>query len=94
MSLKVHFLNSHLELFPYYLGAIGEKKGDRSHQEIKMMEKRYLRRWKMHLMGDYSWSLHRESQQALHRKKSSIRGIKEIIQRKYKPMDYKNPYRI
>ena len=41
MSLKVHFLDSHLNYFLENLGAVSEKQGERFHQGIKEMEKRY-----------------------------------------------------
>ena len=41
MSVKVHFLHSHLEYFLENLGALSEEQGERFHQDIKIMEKRY-----------------------------------------------------
>ena len=41
MSVKVHFLHSHLEYFPTNLGALSEEQGERFHKDIKIMEKRY-----------------------------------------------------
>jgi hypothetical protein len=41
MSLKIHFLNLHLDFFPENLGAVSEEQGERFHQEIKEMERRY-----------------------------------------------------
>ena len=41
MSVKVHFLHSHLEYLPENLRALSEKQGERFHQDIKIMEKRY-----------------------------------------------------
>jgi hypothetical protein len=41
LSLKMHFLNSHLDYFPENLGDISEKHGKRFHQTIKEMESRY-----------------------------------------------------
>jgi hypothetical protein len=38
MSLKIHFLNSHLEFFPENLGALSEEQGERFHQDIKEMK--------------------------------------------------------
>jgi hypothetical protein len=38
MSLKVHFLHSHLNYFPQNLGDFSEEQGERFHQEIKKME--------------------------------------------------------
>lgn len=39
MSLKVHFLHSHLDYFPENLGAVSEEQGERFHQDIKEIEK-------------------------------------------------------
>ena len=40
MSLKLHFLHSHLEFFPDNLGAVGDEHGERFHQDIAVMETR------------------------------------------------------
>jgi hypothetical protein len=39
MSLKVHFLFSHLNLFPKNLGVVSEEQGERFDQGIKQMER-------------------------------------------------------
>jgi hypothetical protein len=41
MSLKIHFLHSPLDLFPQNLGAVSDEQGERFHQDIAVMEKRY-----------------------------------------------------
>jgi len=38
MSLKVHFLDSHLDFIPENLGAVSDEQADQFHQD---MEKRY-----------------------------------------------------
>ena len=58
MSIKVHFLNSHLEQFPDNLGAVSDEQAKRFHQDIKVMEERYQKRWDIHMMADYCWSIH------------------------------------
>jgi site-specific DNA-adenine methylase len=45
MSLKIHFLHSHLEFFPYNLGAVSDEHGERFHHDIASMEKRYQGKW-------------------------------------------------
>ncbi|UYV66554.1 hypothetical protein LAZ67_4002056 [Cordylochernes scorpioides] len=47
MSLKIHFLHSHLDIFPENLGAVSDEHGERFHQDISSMEKRYqeIRTW-------------------------------------------------
>ncbi|UYV81377.1 hypothetical protein LAZ67_20000992 [Cordylochernes scorpioides] len=41
MCLKIHFLHSHLNFFPDNLGAVSDEHGERFHQAISSMEKRY-----------------------------------------------------
>ena len=59
MSIKVHFLHSHLIRFAYNLGHFSEEQGERFHQDLKVMEERYQGRWDRHMMADYCWSLQR-----------------------------------
>ena len=61
MNLKLHYLHSHIEYFPQNLGDFSEEQGERFHQDIKRMEKRYQGRWDVNMMADYCWSLKRES---------------------------------
>ena len=53
MSLKLHFLHSHLDFFPDNLGNVSEEDGERFHQDIQVMEKRCQGRWDEAMMGDY-----------------------------------------
>jgi len=39
MSLKVHFVDSHLDLFPENLGTVSNVHGERFHQDISIMER-------------------------------------------------------
>ena len=41
MSYKVHFLLSHLDIFPENLGDYSEEQGERLHQDIKKRKRRY-----------------------------------------------------
>jgi len=63
MSLKVHFLDSHLNFFPE-IGAVSNEDGERFHQEISTLEKRYQDKWISSLLADYYWALRREVPQA------------------------------
>jgi len=40
MSLKIHFLESHLDLFPENLGKVSDERGERFNQDILAKEKR------------------------------------------------------
>ena len=60
MSVKVHYLHSHLDFFPANLGHMSEEQGERFHQDIKTMETRYQGRWDCSMMADYCRSLKRD----------------------------------
>ncbi|GFU57687.1 uncharacterized protein TNCV_3638421 [Trichonephila clavipes] len=68
MSVKVHFLHSHLDYFPENVGAVSEEQGERFHQDIKEMERRYQGRWNVNMMADYCWMLKGENSQEHSRK--------------------------
>ncbi|UYV61015.1 hypothetical protein LAZ67_1003112 [Cordylochernes scorpioides] len=64
MSLKIHFLHSHLDFFPDNLGAVSDEHGERFHQDISSMEKRYQGKWSPGMLADYCWTLKRDLPQA------------------------------
>ncbi|UYV79127.1 hypothetical protein LAZ67_17001185 [Cordylochernes scorpioides] len=72
MSLKIHFLHSHLDFFPDNLGAVSDEHGERFHQDISSMEKRYQCKWSPAMLADYCWTLKRDLPQAKYRKKSTV----------------------
>lgn len=41
MSVKLHYLNAHLDKFPENNGHQGEQQGERGHQDLKEFERRY-----------------------------------------------------
>ena len=69
MSLKIHLLYSHLDFFPENMGDESDEHGERFHQQIKEMERRYQGHWDESMMGYYCWFLIRESND-LHKRKS------------------------
>ncbi|GFU88997.1 uncharacterized protein TNCV_2894451 [Trichonephila clavipes] len=85
MSVKVHFLYSHLDYFPENLGAISEEQGECFHQDIKEMERRYQGRWNVNMMADYCWILKRENSQE-HSRKSTKRSFDGKRKRFYKDL--------
>ncbi|XP_071052774.1 uncharacterized protein [Onthophagus taurus] len=70
MSVKLHYLHSHLDKFPDNLGDYSEEQGERFHQDIKIMEERYKGRWDHHMMADYCWNLQRDCLNQKHNRKS------------------------
>ena len=78
MSIKLHYLHSHLDRFPDCLGDVSDEQGEQFHQELRTMEDRYRGCWDTHMMADYCWSIHRECTGASHHKKSQKRGFSDI----------------
>ena len=50
MSVKIHFLHSHLNYFPENCGDYSEEKAKRFHQDISFMEERYQVRWDVNFL--------------------------------------------
>jgi len=57
MSLKMHFLFSHLDFFPLNCGDVSDENGERFHQDISVMEHRYKGKWSDAMLGDYYWMM-------------------------------------
>jgi len=61
MSLKIHFLQSHLDFFPENCGAVSDEHGERFDQHISSMENRYQGKWNCAMLADYCWTLARDA---------------------------------
>ena len=70
MSLKIHFLDSHLDFFPVNFGAVSDEQGERFHQDIQWKYDCYQGFWNESMMGDYCWMLQRDKPEQLHKRKS------------------------
>ena len=57
MSLKIHFLHSHLKFFLLNLGVMGDEHGERLHQDITKMESNYQSKWYPGMIGDFCWMI-------------------------------------
>ena len=69
MSLKIHFLESHLEFFPENLGEVSDEHGERFHQGIVTMEKWYQGKWTSCTFADYCWMIKMDVPDAKYRRK-------------------------
>ena len=73
MSIKMHFLHSHLDYFLENCGDYCEEQGEKFHQNISCMEERFQGRGDVNILSDYCWCLKRDvpapqhSQRALKR---------------------------
>jgi hypothetical protein len=72
MSIKMHFLHSHLDFFPDNLGDVSDEHGERFHQDIATMEQRYQGRMNASMLGDYCWFLVRETNNQYNRQNKSL----------------------
>ena len=72
MSIKVHYLHSHLDWFPDNLGKMSDEQGERFHQDMAVIEDRYRGRWDVPMMADYCWSRKRDDPEAQHRRQADI----------------------
>ena len=70
MSQKIHFLESHLNIFPENLGDVSDEHGERFHQAIMTMVKRYQGKWTSSMLADYCWKLKKDVSDAKQGRKS------------------------
>lgn len=70
MSLKVHFLHSHIEFFEHNLGEMSDEQGERFHQDIKVLESRYNRKCTKNMMAEFTWFLTLSDQDQDHNRKT------------------------
>ena len=77
MSVKLHFLDSHVDYFPANLGEYSKEQVERFHQDICAMVSRYQGQWDVNMMAYYCWSLKRHNPGAVHKRKSLKRPFTE-----------------
>ena len=75
MSVKMHYLFSHMDRFPENLGSVNDEQGERFHQDLKEMETRY-ESLNAVMMADNSWNLKRDLSAAEHSRNSKKRKFK------------------
>ena len=68
MTLKMHFLHSHLDKFPINLGAQSDEQGERFHQDMCKIEDNYKGFWNVAMLADYCWLLINEDKSTKKRK--------------------------
>jgi hypothetical protein len=74
-ELKYSFFEFAFGLFPENLGAVSEEQGERFHQDIKEMKRRYQGQWNLNMMDDHCWTLHREIPETSRKRKSNTRNF-------------------
>ena len=79
MSLKLHFLHSHLEFFPDNLGAVNDKHSERFYQDIAVVETRYKGKSSANMMGDCCWFLQKQSETKYHRSAKHVKRLGVVL---------------
>lgn len=54
MTVRLHFLDCHLDHFPENVGLMGDQQGEREHQVLRPFEQRYGSRVDA-MLADYIW---------------------------------------
>lgn len=75
MSLKIHFLHSHLDFFPENCGAVSGEHGERFHQTIAEIENRYQGKWSPVMLADYCWTVVRDSPELVYKRQAKKRRL-------------------
>jgi len=70
MSLKIHFLESRLNFSPENLREVGDEQGERFHQDILAVEKRYKGKWTSSMLVEYFWTMKNDVPDNKYRRKS------------------------
>ena len=69
MSLKVYFLDSHLDFFHKNMSNVSDEHGERFHQDISVIENRYKGKWSVSMLADYCWSIQRDDLETQHKRR-------------------------
>ena len=75
MSLKIHFLHSHLNFFTPSCGAVSDEHEERFLEDISTMEKRCKGRWNEAMLADYSWFVPELSNKRQAKRKQTFEAI-------------------
>jgi len=72
MSLKMHFLFSHLDFFPLNCVAVCDEHGERFHEGISVLEHRYKEKWSAAMLGAYCWMVNRDAPETKYNRQAKI----------------------
>ena len=66
MSLKIHMMHFHLDFYPENIEAVSDEHGERFHQDIGTIEKRFKSEWSENALAEYYWNLMPDKANAHH----------------------------
>ncbi|KZC08452.1 hypothetical protein WN55_10651, partial [Dufourea novaeangliae] len=76
---KMHFLNSHQDFSPRNLGAVSDEHGERFHQDISEMEKRYQGKDMGAMLAEYCWTLMNSNNKILRTNVKQDKNIFNVV---------------
>jgi len=79
MSLKIHFLHSHLDFFPENCGAVSDEHGKHFHQNFSSMKKRYQGKWNCAMLADYCWTLARDAHTMEYKRQAKRKKLHDFV---------------
>lgn len=62
VTIKMHLLFKHKDKYEPYIGTFSDEHGERLHQEMEQIEKRYGRNFNKEMIAEYVWSLKRDTE--------------------------------
>ncbi|GBN33027.1 hypothetical protein AVEN_264404-1 [Araneus ventricosus] len=62
----------------FKLDAVSEEQGERFHQDINEMDRRYQGKWDVSMIADYCWILQRDNPCKVHKRKSDKRTFEKL----------------
>lgn len=71
ITIKMHSLICHLDLFKNSCGAFSDEQGERFHQDLKTNEDEYAGKNMARALGRYCWKLIRETDPNIHKRQSN-----------------------
>ena len=78
ISLKIHFLHSHLDFFSDNLGDVSNEHGEKFHQNIFEVETRYQGKPNDRMLSDYCWYLQGKTDASYRRKTRSQKYFQQM----------------
>ncbi|CAK8697066.1 unnamed protein product [Clavelina lepadiformis] len=78
MSLKIHFLDSHLDFFPPNCGDVSDEHGERFHQCISTMARRYQGKQNQSMLDDFCWMISRDAPLTVYKRQAKRKRTDKI----------------
>lgn len=62
MSLKIHLLHQHIDVFPENLGKVSDEHGERVHQQMRKIEERFRGKPVENMLAEFVWYTFQEAE--------------------------------